>query len=168
MCSLLRSFTLTSLLSAASPFSASQFLNEYEEEFFHVVNAKQSLLKLKHKGVISPDVKTAINDVNDEDAKYILFGHLETNATVDSLREYCSVAIAAKGFPRMQALGRKMMEALPLGGWLLWLCVGAHMCTLCTHACLCQAVYVCACASMRLHTYTYISIKLLQFLNSVA
>ena len=107
------------MLPAASPFSASQFLNEYEEEFFHVVNAKQSLLKLKHKGVISPNVKTSINGANDEDAKYILFGHLEKNATVDTLREYCSIAIAAKGFPRMQVLGRKMIEALPLGGWLL-------------------------------------------------
>ena len=118
MFSLLHSITLTSLLPAASPFSASKFLNEYEEEFFHVVNAKQSLLKLKHKGVISPDVKTAINGANDEDAKYILFEHLEKNATVANLREYCEVAIAAKGFQGMQALGRKMMEALPLGGWL--------------------------------------------------
>ena len=151
MCSIVHSFTLTSLLPAASPFSASKFLNEYEEEFFHVVNAKQSLLKLKHKGVISPDVKTAINGANDEDAKYILFEHLETNATLDTLSEYCSVAIAAKGFPRMQALGRKMREALPLGGWLLWLCVGAHTFTLCPHACPCHAVYVCACAFIRLH-----------------
>ena len=146
MFSLLHSFTLTSLLPAASPFSASQFLNEYEEEFFHVVNAKHSLLKLKHKGVILPDVKTAINGANDEDAKYILFGHLETNATVDTLREYCSVAIAAKDFPRMQALGRKMIEALPLGGWLLWLGVGAHTYTLCTHVCACASI------SLRLHT----------------
>ena len=152
MCSIVHSFPLTSLLSAASPFSASQFLSEYEEEFFNVVNAKQSLLKLKHKGVISPDVKTAINGANDEDAKYILFGHLETNATVDTLREYCSVAIAAKHFPGMQVLGRKMIEALPLRGWLLWLCVGAHMYTLCTHAGLCHAVYVYTYASIRLHT----------------
>ena len=119
MCSLLHSFTLTSSLPAASAFSVSQFLKEYEEDFFHFVDAKQSLFKLEHIGVISPDVKTAINGANDEDAKYILFGHLEKNATVDALREYCEVAIAAKGFPRMQELGRKMMEALPLGGWLL-------------------------------------------------
>ena len=109
---------MTSSLLAASAFSASQFLKEYEEDFFHVVNAKQSLLKLKHKGVISPDVKTSIDSANDEDAKYILFEHLEKNATVANLREYCKVAIAAKGFQGMQALGRKMMEALPLGGWL--------------------------------------------------
>ena len=148
MCSFIHSFTLTSSLPAASPFSASQFLNEYEDEFFYVVNAKQSLLKLRHKGVISPDVKTAINGANDEDAKYILFGHLETNATVDTLREYCSVAIAAKGFPRMQALGRKMIEALPLGGWLL--------CYVLVHIrihCACMPTFVCMCMSCYKATY---------------
>ena len=118
VCSLVHALTLTSSLPAASAFSVSQFLKEYEEDFFHFVDAKQSLLKLKHKGVISPDVKTSIDSANDEDAKYILFEHLEKNATVENLREYCKVAIAAKGFPGMQALGRKMMEALPLGGWL--------------------------------------------------
>ena len=123
---------MTSSLLAASAFSASQFLKEYEEDFFHVVNAKQSLLKLKHKGVISIDVKTSIDSANDEDAKYILFEHLEKNATVANLREYCKVAIAAKGFQGMQALGRKMMEALPLGGWL-------ELCS-----CECGLVYVSA------------------------
>ena len=103
----------TSLLPAASPFSASQFLKAYEDEFVEVVNAKQSLLKLKHKGVIPPDVKKSIEGANDEDAKYLLFEHLEKNATVDTLREYCKVAIAADGFTRMQELGRKMINALP-------------------------------------------------------
>ena len=103
----------TSLLPAASPFSASQFLKTFEDEFVEVVNAKQSLLKLKHKGVISPDVKTSIEGANEEDAKYLLFEHLEKNATVDTLREYCKVAIAAGGFSRMQELGRKMINALP-------------------------------------------------------
>ena len=91
-------------MPAVSAFSASQFLTEYEEDFFHVVNAKQSLLKLKHKGVISPDVKTSIDSANDEDAKYILFEHLEKNATVDTLREYCKVASAANGFQECRHL----------------------------------------------------------------
>ena len=104
------------MLPAASPFSALQFLKTYEDEFVEVVNAKQSLLKLKHKGVISPDVKTSIEGANEEDAKYLLFEHLEKNATVDTLREYCKVAIAAGGFTRMQELGSKMMNALPPEG----------------------------------------------------
>ena len=105
-------------MPVASPFSASQFLKEYDKEFLDVVHAKQSLLKLKHKGVISPDTASAIATANEEDSKYLLFEHLEKNATVDTLREYCDVAIAAEGFPRMQELGRKLLNTLPLGGWL--------------------------------------------------
>ena len=102
------------MLPAASPFSASQFLKTFEDEFVDVVNAKQSLLKLKHKGVISQAVRASIEATKDEeDAKYLLLEHLEKNATLDTLREYCKVAIAADGYPRMQELGRKMINALP-------------------------------------------------------
>ena len=105
----------TSLLPAASPFSASQFLKPFEDEFADVVNAKQSLFKLKHKGVISQAVKASIEATKDnEEATYLLLEHLEKNATVDTLREYCKVAIAADDFPRMQELGKKMIIALPL------------------------------------------------------
>ena len=104
----------TSLLPAASPFSASQFLKTFEDEFVDVVNAKQSLFRLKHKGVISQAVRASIEATkDDEDATYVLFEHLEKNATLDTLTEYCKVAIAANGYPRMQELGRKMINALP-------------------------------------------------------
>lgn len=82
-----------------------------------VVNAKQSLPRLTHEGVISPDIERQISDANDDDAKYILFQHLEKHATVDTLRAYCDVAIDANGFPRMQALGNTLKEALLPGGW---------------------------------------------------
>ena len=107
----------TLLLPAASPFSASQFLKTYEDEFVEVVNAKQSLVRLRRRGVISQAVKASIEATkDDEEARYRLLEHLETNATVDTLREYCKVAIAADGYPRMQELGRKMMKTLPPEG----------------------------------------------------
>ena len=105
-------------LHAASPFSASEFLKTYEDEFIRVVDAKQSLLKLKYKKVISDEVKAKIEAADEEDAKFTLLEHLQKNATLDTLRVYCDVAIAADGYARMQALGKKMKEALPSGGWL--------------------------------------------------
>ena len=148
-------FTLTFAVPAASPFSALQFLETYEDEFLAVVDPKQGLLKLKHKGVISADVKTAIESANDEDAKFILFDHLQRHATVDTLRVYCDVAIAAIGFPRMQELGKKMMDALSPGGWLdLWLhneCMsecssGACLIFLCVlNVCMCSCLCACMC-----------------------
>ena len=104
---------LTFLLPAASPFSASQFLKAYKDEFVEVVHPKQILLELKYERVISADVKTSIEDANEKEAKYLLLEHLEKNATVGTLRKYCTVSIAAKGYPRMQKLGRKMMNTLP-------------------------------------------------------
>ena len=105
-------------LHAASHFSASQFLKAYENEFLEAVDAKLSLRRLQRKGVISEGVIADIQDANDDEAKEILYSHLEKNATVDTLMEYCYVATAAKGFPRMQELGRKMLEMLQPGGWL--------------------------------------------------
>ena len=107
---------LTFSLPAASQFSVSWFLETYENEFLEVVNPKLSLPKLIRKGVISTDMKTTIESGNDEDAKYTLFEHLQKNATVETLRVYCDVAIAANGFPKMNGLGKKMMDALPPEG----------------------------------------------------
>ena len=86
-------FTVTSFLPSALTCLASQILKVYEDEFIDVVYAKQSLLKLKHKGVISQAVRTSIEDANDEDAKYLLFEHLQKNATVDTIVFPVSVAI---------------------------------------------------------------------------
>ena len=123
-------FILTFLLPAVSPLSVSRFLERYEDEFLEVVNPKQGLRKLIRKGVISSDVKTAIESANDEDAKDILFEHLQKHATVDTLRVYGKVAIAANGFPRMQELARKIMGELSPGGWWVhvFLCVLVGAC----------------------------------------
>ena len=49
---------------------------------------------------------------NEEDAQEILYEHLANLANVDTLMKYCEVIIAANGCPKMQSLGRKMMEEL--------------------------------------------------------
>ena len=58
-----------------------------------------------------------------------LYRHLAHHANVDTLKEYCEVAIDAEGYPRMQSLGRKMMEELQQEGlWELCVCVCVCMC----------------------------------------
>ena len=103
--------------TAATQFSASEFLLKHETEFFEVVNPRLSLLRLVRKGVITEDVKSDINTSNTKDAREVLYHHLAHHANVDTLREYCEVAIDAEGYPKMQSLGRKMMKELPQGGW---------------------------------------------------
>ena len=124
--------------NAATPFPASEFLRKHETEFFSVIDARLSLLRLKRKGVITQDVEAHINAAtNEEDAQEILYDHLKRNANVDALKEYCEVAIAAKGHPNMQALGRKMKEELQRGGWVK-LCV--YLCMWC-RCCVCISVH---------------------------
>ena len=105
------------------------FLKTFEDEFIKVVNARESLYKLKRLGVIPAGVKTDIDKANDANAKEILYDHLATNATAATLREWCVVASEADGYPKMKELGEKMLKALPpvQGGWLE-LCVCMHAC----------------------------------------
>ena len=116
------------------PFgAASQVLKKHEEEFFDMVNPKLNLLWLKRKEVISEGLISKIETADTRDAKEILFEHLHRNADVAALREYCIMAMAADGFPRMQKLGEKMLNKLALEG-LLGQCGILY------------AVCVCACA----------------------
>ena len=101
------------IYNAVTPFSASTFLEKYEEEFFKVVNPKVSLLRLIRKGVITRDVRTSIDSSNIKDAAEILYDHLKCHGNAGTLKEYCEVAIEADGLPNMQALGKKMKKDLP-------------------------------------------------------
>ena len=101
------------LYNAATEFSVSEFLKKHETEFIDVVNPKQNLFKLIRKGVITEGVKSDINTAESvEDAREVLYYHLAHHANVDTLKEYCKVAAAASGYPKMQSLGIKMKEEL--------------------------------------------------------
>ena len=100
--------------NAALPFSVSAFLQTYEGEFLQVVNAKHGLIQLRHKDVIPALLKRQIEDaVEEEDARYLLFEHLENYATLATLRAYCDVASKVGGYPQMKELVTKMKDALP-------------------------------------------------------
>ena len=120
---------IPSLHSAAAPLSVSEFLEEHEREFFTVVNPRQSLLRLIRKGVITEDVKSSMDASNTKDALEFLYDHLKRHGSVNTLLEYCEMAIDADGLPNMQSFGRRMKEELQQGGWLVCVCV-----YVCAHA----------------------------------
>ena len=118
------------MLELCVPFdAASQVLKKHEDEFFDVVDPKLNLLWLKRKEVISEGLISKIKTANTRDAKEILFEHLHRNADVAALREYCKMAMAADGFPKMQKLGEKMQNELALEGLLEQCC----LCRVCVH-----------------------------------
>ena len=130
-------------LTAATQFSASEFLKKYETEFFEVVDPRLSLLRFVRKGVITEDVKSDINTSNTDNAREVLYHHLAHHANVDTLKEYLRVAIVADGYPKMQSLGRKMMEELERRGWFERACMRACVCGMCVCVCVCVHVHVC-------------------------
>ena len=103
------------------------------------VNAKLHLRKLIRKGVITDTIKGEIENSSDDDAREVLFAHLKHNTDVDTLKKYLRVAIAARGYPNMQSLGRKMKEELKQGGRL-------ELCSLCIGGVMCACINVCMCA----------------------
>ena len=123
-------------LTAATQFSTSEFLKKYETQFFEVVDPRLSLLRLVRQGVITEDVRLNIYTSNTKDACEVLYRHLSHHANVDTLKEYLRVATVAGGYPKMQSLGRKMMEELEQGGW-------SELC-----AYLCGGTCVCVCAAL--------------------
>ena len=83
-----------------------------------MVDAKLNLLELKRKEVIPDCLVTKIENADDKMAREVLFEHLYHNANVVTLREYCKIAMSVSAFPRMQALGKTMLCALPPEGLL--------------------------------------------------
>ena len=82
-----------------------------------VVKPKHGLLTLLRKKVINEEVQGDINDARTgQAAKEILFKHLHDDGSVPNLKIYCAEIIKADGYPRMQDLGRKMLNELEQGG----------------------------------------------------
>ena len=108
------------LLEQCTSFgAASQVLQKHEDEFINVVDPHLNLPLLVRRGVIPESLSSKIENATPADAKEMLFKHLHSNADVAALREYCKMATAAKGFPKMQKLGEKMLNELALKGLLM-------------------------------------------------
>ena len=122
----------------ASYYAVSQVLEKYEDEFFEVVEAKVSLLRMKRKKVIDYGLISKIENADNKNAKEILFDHLKCNASVANLREYCKMVIEEGAYPKMQQLGEKMLSELPPEGVLSCNCIimlAACVCTQLVHVC---------------------------------
>ena len=96
--------------------SVPEVLKEYEDEFFQVVHPKYNLLKLVRKNVITEDLASRISATADDEGRELLYHHLKHHGSVQTLREFCEVAIAADGYPNMLKLAEKMLHAIPTDG----------------------------------------------------
>ena len=116
------------------------------------MDAKFNLLELKRKEVIPDGLVTKIDNADDRTARELLFEHLHCYADVTTLREYCRITISKDGYPKMQALGKKMLHDLPPEGLLGLVRV-------------CVCVCVCVCVSQLLfdHLSCHANAKLREY-----
>ena len=84
-------------LTAAAQVSVSEFLKKHEK-VFEVVDPRLSLLRLVRKGVIAEGVMSSIDSSNTNDAREVLYHLLEHHAIVDTLKDYCEVAIGVDAY----------------------------------------------------------------------
>ena len=106
---------------------------EYEDVFFQVDHAKCNWLKLVRKNVITENIASRTSATTDDESRELLYHHLKHHGSVQTLREFCEVVVAADGYPNMQKLAEKILHAIPTDGywcmcdWCVYLC-STHMC----------------------------------------
>ena len=122
---------------ATLPFcAAKQVLEFFHPRFISEVAPKDIVHDLKRKDIIPSGVLTVVMRETDTTLQNnMLYEHLETTSTRESLMTVCDVIITVEGNPLMKRFGEDMKRILK-GKW----CARAHMHT----ACMCS---VCACTA---------------------
>ena len=115
--------------------SVPDVLKEYEDAFFQVVHPKYNLFKLVRKNVITEDLASRISATTDDEGRELLYHHLKHHGSVQTLREFCEVAVAADGYPNMQKLAEKMLHVIPTDSLL---CMCASVCAFVCVVCACK------------------------------
>ena len=129
---------------ATLPFcAAKQVLEFFHARFISEVAPKDIVHDLKHKNIIPSGVLTKVmTETGTTLQNNILYAHLETTSTWESLMTVCDVIIAVEGNPLMKRFGEDMKHMLE-GEW----CARSHMHT----ACMCS---VCSCTGYPTSQFT--------------
>ena len=102
-----------------------EVLRHFRKRFIEEVNAQRIVSDLKHMGIISDAVLTAVNrEDGTTKQNEILYDHLERTSTRDSLTTVCDAMISVSGNPKMNQFGQHMKNKLQ-GKWVF-----VYVCTL--------------------------------------
>ena len=90
-----------------------QVLDHFRDRFIREVDASAIVFGLENKGIIPNGVLTAVNrETSATLQNVVLYAHLESTSTKDSLMTACEGIIAVPGNPKMRALGKDMKRML--------------------------------------------------------
>ena len=94
-------------------FNVKLFTLQYRTKFLSDVNTEEIVEELKRVRVISDKLKSKIECApTREEANRLLLEHVCDNCDVESLRILCEVMSEEHGYPKMNALGRRMLRDL--------------------------------------------------------
>ena len=93
--------------------AAKRVLEFFRELFISEVASKDIVHDLQHKDIIPDGVLTAVTRENGSALQNkILYAHLESTCTWESLKALCETIIAVPGNPRMKRFGVNMRSKL--------------------------------------------------------
>ena len=105
--------SVISLFLESSPYTqCGAIMEEYKDRFLACIDACAIAKKLEIKEVIPNRLSFKIEKSAPEDANDLLFLHLQSHSSLETLHKLCDVMIDMRGYPNMNKLGRSMKVAL--------------------------------------------------------
>ena len=106
------------ILESSSDLQCGAIIEKYKDRFLSHIDAHAIARKLEIKNVIPNRVSYEIKNSATEDANDLLFLHLQSNASLETLHKLCDVMTSTSGYPNMNKLGSTMKKDLPLVGYV--------------------------------------------------
>ena len=123
ICALLWNSYIRMIYCSPVEFNVKSFTLQHKAEFLSDVNTGEIVEELKRVQVISDKLKSKIECTPiREEANHLLLEHVCDNCDVESLRILCEVMVEEQGYPKMNALGRRMLRDLSTS--YIGVCIG--------------------------------------------
>ena len=100
-------------------YAAEQVLDDFRQRFITNLDAEAVIFDLKHYGIISDGDLTSVRKIDSATQQnQLLHFCLTRKCTKDALLKVCGILIECKGNPKMNSLGRELMQRLAKGIWV--------------------------------------------------
>ena len=93
-------------------------VEKYKDKFLSYVDARAIARKLEIENVIPMNVSHKIENSGPSVANEVLFLHLRSHSSPQTLHKLCDVMTSKNGYPGMRELGRTMKKDLPSVGYV--------------------------------------------------
>ena len=93
-------------------------IEKYKDRFLTCIDARAIAKKLEIEEVIPNRLSFKIENSAPEDANDLLFLHLQSHSSLETLHKLCDVMTSMSGYPNMNKLGSTMKKDLPSVGYV--------------------------------------------------